>query len=59
MRAAALQSAEAMARECPLLLLQTWLDQFARTNGGTSPQDYVAANRQGFLMNSPRFSIHK
>ena len=26
-RAAALQSAEAMARECPLLVLQTWLDQ--------------------------------
>ena len=48
-RAAALQSAEAMARECPLLVLQTWLDQFARVNGGTSPQDYVAANRVNLL----------
>ena len=48
-RAAALQSAETMARESPLLVLQTWLDQFARVNGGTSPQDYVAANRVNLL----------
>ena len=48
-RAAALQSAEVMARECPLLVLQTWLDQFARVNGGTSPQDYAATHRVNLL----------
>jgi hypothetical protein len=48
-RLAALQSLETMTPECPLLVLQTWLDQFARTNGGSAPADYVASDRVHFL----------
>ncbi len=55
-RAAALSSVEAMARECPLVVLQTWLDQFARTNGGVSPTEYVANDRVHLLTSLARIA---
>ena len=32
-----------------LLVLQTWLEQFARTNGGISPSEYCAPDRVRLL----------
>ena len=29
--------------------LQTWLDQFARTNGGSSPSEYAGVDRVRLL----------
>ena len=48
-RTAATDSLVAIASESPLLVLQTWLDQFARTNGGSSPTEYAAPDRVHLL----------
>jgi len=44
-RASAATSLVTMAKASPLVVLQTWLDQFARTNGGSSPAEYAAVER--------------
>lgn len=53
-REAAVQSLEIIVTDCPLLYLQTWLDQFARTNGGSSATEYAASNRIYLLQNLER-----
>ena len=50
-RAAAVKSLVTVTAGNPHLVLQTWLDQFARTNGGSSPAEYSAADRV-FLLQS-------
>ena len=50
-RSAAIRSLEIIVRDSPLLYLQTWLDQFARTNGGSSAAEYAASNRIFLLQN--------
>lgn len=42
---------ETMAAADPLTVVQTWLDQFARTNGGSAPAEYAATERV-FLLQS-------
>jgi len=44
-RTLAMSSLTSMVSDSPLLILQTWLDQFARTNGGSSPAEYAACER--------------
>lgn len=44
-RNAAMESLEVVALQMPLMALQTWLDQFARTNGGSSQSEYAAKDR--------------
>ncbi len=48
-RRAAVASLESMASAAPLAVVQTWLDQFARVNGGGAPAEYAAAERVHLL----------
>ncbi len=45
----ATRSLEEAAAADPQLVVQTWLDQFARVNGGGSPAEYAAAERVWLL----------
>ncbi len=53
-RDAAVKSLEEIAGFSPLTVLQTWLDQFARTNGGGSPAEYSARERIYLLQSLER-----
>ena len=44
-RQATVSSLELVSAEYPMEVLQTWLDQFARVNGGNSPSEYSAPSR--------------
>ena len=50
-RRAAVASLESMAAAAPAPVLRTWLDQFARVNGGGAPAEYAASERI-FLLRS-------
>eukprot|EP00094_Tigriopus_californicus_P000040 TCALIF_00040-PA protein Name:"Similar to CDC45 Cell division control protein 45 homolog (Homo sapiens)" AED:0.07 eAED:0.08 QI:0/0.16/0/0.85/1/1/7/0/2542 len=54
----AVQSLKVIAIDQSLLVLQTWLDQFARTNGGSSPSEYAAAERVYLLQSLEQIVGH-
>ena len=41
-----------------LVVLQTWLEQFARTNGGSSPSEYCAPDRVRLLQSLMTITDH-
>ena len=41
-----------------LIVLQTWLEQFARTNGGSSPTEYCAPDRVRLLQSLMTITDH-
>lgn len=54
----AVQSLKVISTSQSLLVLQTWLDQFARTNGGSSPSEYAAAERVHLLQSLEQIVAH-